>query len=311
MDFYNRIKEIVGQENIKLNEPMSNYTTFRIGGNADYIVTPSNIEQIRRIILISNEYKIQYEVIGNGSNILVSDDGFRGIIINLANKFSDVQIDYNKENVLVKAKSGIMLSKLSLIMAENGLSGFEFASGIPGTLGGAVTMNAGAYGGEIKDFIKSTTVIDKEGNIFTIDKENLKMSYRNSVIKQEGYIVLEATFLMQKNGNKDDILEKMNELNRQRREKQPLNYPSAGSTFKRPKGYFAGKLIMDSGLRGYKVGDIMISEKHCGFVVNIGNGTAKQVCKLISDVQKQVYTKFGVHLEPEIKFLGFDTEDKL
>lgn len=203
----------------------------------------------------------------------------------------------------IKANAGILLSKLANVIANNSITGFEYASGIPGTLGGAVTMNAGAYGGEIKHSIVGATVLDQKGNLLKLDKEQLDLGYRTSIIQKKHYIVLDATFELKK-GNKEEIYDMMNDLNQRRRDKQPLEYPSAGSTFKRPEGYFAGKLIMDSGLRGYRVGNIMVSEKHCGFVINLGGGTAKEVRTLIEDVDRIVYDKFQVHLEPEVRMLG-------
>lgn len=286
--------------NIKLCEEMKLHTTFRIGGPADYYAEPESKEEVRELLLLCRREKIPYYIIGNGSNLLVGDKGFRGLIIQIGKKLSQITFS---ENQMVTAETGVMLSKLSLEIAEKGYTGFEFAGGIPGTLGGAVTMNAGAYGGEIKDCIVSAEVIDDEGNIFTLSKEELNLGYRNSVIQQKSYIVLSASFQFEKS-QKKAVLDTISDLNQRRREKQPLNYPSAGSTFKRPEGYFAGKLIMDAGLRGYRVGGIMVSEKHCGFVINVDNGTAKEVLMLIEEVQRRVFEQFGVHLEPEVRMIG-------
>lgn len=303
------LQSILGNENVKIQEPMKKHTTFRIGGEADYYVTPENSDHLLMLIKFCKERNIPYYIIGNGSNLLVGDHGYRGIIIEISKKISHVTIekDHNnkvgKNSYLVTAESGIMLTKLAMITAEHGLTGFECESGIPGTLGGAVTMNAGAYGGEIKDFIVSAKVIDQSGQIKLLDKEALKLGYRTSIIQKKSYIILEASFLLVA-GEKQVIQQKMSKLNQQRREKQPLEYASAGSTFKRPEGYYAGKLIMDAGLRGFRIGDVMISEKHCGFVVNVGNGTAKEVCTLIKEVDQKVYEQFKVHLEPEIKMIG-------
>ncbi len=295
-----QLEQLVGKENVKLNELMSQHTTFRIGGEADYFVMPKTKEQIQAVLGFCKENHIPYYIIGNGSNLLVGDKGFRGVIVQIDKAFDEITfIDANT----VKAQAGVMLSKLASEVAKKSLTGFEFALGIPGTLGGAVYMNAGAYGGEIKDCIVSVLVLDEENQIKTLTKGELELSYRSSIIQKKDYVVLEAIFHFEK-GDKEAILAKMTELNEQRREKQPLNYPSAGSTFKRPEGYFAGKLIMDAGLRGYQTGGAMVSEKHCGFVVNAGGATAKDVRKLIENVDKIVFEKFGVHLEPEVQFLG-------
>ncbi len=295
-----QLQQIVGEKNIKENEPMSNHTTFRIGGMADYFVIPETKEQIQKVLLFCKENKIPYYIIGNGSNLLVGDKGFRGVIVQIDKTFDEIIF---VDETTVKAKAGVMLSKLASKIAEKSLTGFEFASGIPGTLGGAVYMNAGAYGGEIKDYIVSALVLDENNEIKTLTKDELELSYRSSIIQKKEYVVLEAVFRFEK-GDKEAILAKMAQLNESRKEKQPLNYPSAGSTFKRPEGYFAGKLIMDAGLSGYNVGDAMVSNKHCGFVVNVGNATAKDVQTLMQNVDKIVYEKFGVHLEPEVRFLG-------
>ena len=295
-----QLEQIVGKENIKQNEPMSKHTTFRIGGEADYFVIPETKEQIQSVLLFCKENKMPYYIIGNGSNLLVGDKGFRGVIVQIDKTFDEIIF---VDETTVKAQAGVMLSKLASKIAEKSLTGFEFASGIPGTLGGAVYMNAGAYGGEIKDCIVSALVLDENNEIKTLTKDELELSYRSSIIQKKDYVVLEAVFRFEK-GDKDTILEKMAQLNEQRREKQPLNYPSAGSTFKRPEGYFAGKLIMDAGLSGYQIGGAAVSKKHCGFVVNVGDATANDVQTLMQNVDQIVYEKFGVHLEPEVRFLG-------
>jgi UDP-N-acetylmuramate dehydrogenase len=287
-------------ENIKEAEPMSNHTTFRIGGPADYFITPKTVEELQEVVRLCLKENKPYYIMGNGSNLLVGDGGYRGVIIQIYRNFNEVQF---LPNGVVEAQSGIMLSKLAAEIAERGLTGFEYEAGIPGTLGGAVTMNAGAYGGEIKDFILSATVLDKAGNVFTLSKEELELGYRTSIVQKEDYVVVSATFAFAQ-GNKDQILAKIFELNKRRKDKQPLEYPSAGSTFKRPEGHFAGKLIMDAGLTGYRVGDIMVSEKHCGFIINIGNGTADQVKTIIQDIQRIIFEKFEVKLETEVRFLG-------
>ena len=248
------------------------------------------------------EKGLPYYVIGKGSNMLFSDDGFDGVIIEIGKGLEKIEIS---DDGVVTAQAGVSLAYMASRLASKGLKGFAFAGGIPGTLGGGVAMNAGAYGGEIKDCIVSAKVLTKEGERVVLKKEDLQLSYRNSVILQKGYLVLEATFSFEK-GNPAEIQEEIKELNKRRREKQPLEYPSAGSTFKRPEGYFAGKLIEDAGLRGYRVGDAQVSEKHCGFVVNRGEATAKDVAQLISDVQNRVMDEFGVKLEPEVRMIGFE-----
>lgn len=297
-DFIKQLKEIA--DNVKLNEDMKLHTTFRIGGPADYYVEPNTKEEVKQLLLLCRKEEMPYYIIGNGSNLLVGDKGFRGIIIQIGKHLSKISF---KENGQVTAQTGVMLSKLAMEIAEHSYTGFEFAAGIPGTLGGAVTMNAGAYGGEIKDCIVSALVVNQKGEFITLSKEQLELSYRNSIIQKEQYIVLEATFQFEK-ADKTKVLETISDLNQRRRDKQPLNYPSAGSTFKRPEGYFAGKLIMDAGLKGYRVGGIMVSDKHCGFVVNVDNGTAKEALMLIEDVKRKVLEEFGVELEPEVRLIG-------
>ena len=238
-------------------------------------------------------------VIGNGSNLLVSDHGFRGVIIRLFKNYAGLRIE--GEQIFVQA--GALLSRTANAALQEGLTGFEFAAGIPGTIGGAMVMNAGAYGGEMKDITESVTVLTPEGELLTLKREELEMGYRTSLIARKGYLVLEAVLKLTR-GNQEQIKEKMADLRQRRISKQPLEYPSAGSTFKRPQGYFAGKLIMDAGLRGYQTGGAQVSEKHCGFVINKDNATAADVCRLLRDVQDKVKEQFGVTLEPEVKFLG-------
>lgn len=298
-DINQKLKAILPEENIVRNEPLAKHTTFKIGGPAEYFVTPENEDQLKLVIKVCKESNIPYYIIGKGSNLLVGDKGYKGVIIQIYKNFDWIKIDTN----IVTAGAGVMLSRLATQAAEQNLAGLQGECGIPGTLGGAVTMNAGAYGYEIKDYIISATVLNQEGEIFTLNKEELQLAYRTSIIQKNSYIVIEAVFELPY-GNKEDILAEIVEFNRKRIEKQPLEYPSAGSTFKRPVGYFAGKLIMDSGLAGYRVGDIMISMKHCGFVVNVGNGTASEVRQLIEDVQHIVYEKHQVMLEPEVRIIG-------
>lgn len=288
-----------GSDRVLLEEPMKRHTTFRIGGPAEVFVMPGNLEEVQRILEICRTEDLPYFILGNGSNLLVSDKGYQGVVVQLYRNFGQIRVEDSR----IHAQAGALLSGIAAAAREASLTGFEFAGGIPGTLGGAVVMNAGAYGGEMKDVLKEVTVLTPEGGVLTLQADELHMGYRTSVIKEAGYIVLEAVISLEK-GDQEVIRSRMQELAGMRTSKQPLSYPSAGSTFKRPEGYFAGKLIMDSGLRGYQVGGAQVSEKHCGFVINTGNATAKDVTTLMSDVQRIVMEKFGVKLEPEVKFLG-------
>ncbi len=298
-NIYELLCGCAGGENVRRQEPMSLHTTFRIGGPADLFVMPGSIQAVADSIRICKETQTPYAVIGNGSNLLVSDAGYRGVIIQIGRNLN--QITGNGEEI--RAQAGAMLSVIAKTALSESLTGFEFASGIPGTLGGAVVMNAGAYGGEMKDVLTEVTVLTRKGEIRTIPAEKLEMGYRTSLAAKNGWIILEAVLRFQK-GDAEAIRSRMEELKVQRVTKQPLDLPSAGSTFKRPEGYFAGKLIMDAGLRGFTVGGAQISEKHCGFVVNKGGATAEDVRNLICAVQKKVQEDAGVKLEPEVKFLG-------
>lgn len=289
----------LGSDNVRLHEPMKKHTTFRIGGPADYYLCPHSTEELQKILQICRENKLEFFILGNGSNLLVSDKGYRGVVIQLWKNFSDIETEDNT----ITVKAGAPLSKVAAEALEESLTGMEFASGIPGTMGGAVMMNAGAYGGEMKDIIREVTVLTREGELLTLSKEEMNFGYRTSVVKEKGYVVISAVLQLRK-GDREEIRKVMDELKERRVTKQPLDMPSAGSTFKRPEGYFAGKLIMDAGLRGFSVGGAQISEKHCGFVVNKGDATAADVLGLIGEVQKRVQEKFGVALEPEVKFLG-------
>jgi len=286
-------------EQIKIDEPMKNHTSFRIGGTADYFVTPYNSEQVKNVIDICRSYKMPYYIVGNGSNILVKDKGFRGVIIHLGKLMSEYSVKENR----ITAQAGILLSKLAAAALKNELSGLEFAAGIPGTLGGAVCMNAGAYSGEMKQILVNAQVIDSEGNFQVLEVAKLDLGYRRSIISEKNLIVTEAEILLNK-GEYEKIKSYMQELSRQRKEKQPLEFASAGSTFKRPEGNFAGKLIMEAGLRGYAIGGAEVSKKHCGFLINTGGATAAQMLELIEYVQKKVNEEFGVLLEPEVKIIG-------
>ena len=286
---------------VLLNEPMSLHTSFRTGGPAEVFIKAESTENIISAIDIAKKYNKQYIITGNGSNILVKDGGIDGIVINIGNEMSKIKCDGTK----IYAQAGAMLSALATAAADEELTGLEFASGIPGTVGGAVFMNAGAYDGEIKDVIEYADVIDSEGNTHRLIKDELELSYRHSVIAEKNMIVVGAMFNLNK-GIKKNITDKMADFAKRRRDKQPLNYPSAGSTFKRPEGYFAGKLIEDSGLKGKTVGGAQVSEKHAGFVVNIGNATSSDIIALMDGCIETVYNKFGVKLEPEVRILGKD-----
>ena len=291
--------DLLGEDRVFTEEAMSQHTTFKIGGPADYFLMPDKGEDVGRVIKICKEKEIPYFILGNGSNLLVGDGGYRGAVIQIYRNMSSVTVEGNE----ITAQAGALLSAVAAAAKNASLTGFEFAGGIPGTIGGAVVMNAGAYGGEMKDVLTEVTVMNAEGDIFTLPTEELELGYRTSIIKTAGYIVLEAKIRLTE-GDPEVIRETMKDLTIRRTTKQPLEYPSAGSTFKRPEGYFAGKLIMDSGLAGYQVGGAQVSEKHCGFVINAGDATARDVRTLMDNVRDIVYKKYGVTLEPEVKFLG-------
>lgn len=291
--------DILGEEKVLFDEPMNRHTTFRIGGPADIFTMPDSGEEVKEILKLCREEALPFFVLGNGSNLLVSDLGYRGVIIQMDRNMQNIQVEGNE----IRAGAGALLSSIAAAARNASLTGFEFAAGIPGTLGGACVMNAGAYGGEMKDVLKEVTVITSEGELLTIPAARLEMGYRTSLVKKAGYLVLEAVITLAQ-GDQEAIRARMKELSDQRTTKQPLELPSAGSTFKRPEGYFAGKLIMDSGLRGFQIGGAQVSEKHCGFVVNTGDATAKDVRELMNHVIQVVHEKYGVTLEPEVRFLG-------
>lgn len=293
------LKNILNENQINENEVMRNHTTFRIGGHADVMVFPNTEKEIAEIIKLAQKHEIQYVVIGNGSNILVTDKGVRGIVIKLADSFSKSEI---KDN-LVYAESGIRLTALSRKIVEAGLAGFEFASGIPGTVGGGVFMNAGAYDSEMKNIVKSVRIIDKSGSIKELTKNDMDFGYRNSIAMKNDYIILSVCFELEY-GNKEEIKAKIEDFTKRRTTKQPIAEYSAGSTFKRPEGHFAGKLIEDSGLRGYSAGEAKISEKHCGFVINKGSSTFEDMINFIEEVKAKVHSNTGIKLEEEIKIIG-------
>ena len=298
-DFLNEIASFMKAEDIKTDEILSKYTTFRVGGPAKVFLTIHSEEELRNIFLALKKQNLPYFVLGNGSNLLVSDEGYEGVILYLGEEFQDVEVIGTQ----IRAKAAALLGKVARMAMEEGLAGLEFAAGIPGSLGGGVVMNAGAYGGELSQVITKVRAMNPDGEVITLEKEELLLGYRTSIFKTKPFVILEIFMELQK-GDKEEIQGKMKEYTKARVEKQPLEYPSAGSTFKRPEGYFAGKLIMDAGLRGYRVGDAQVSEKHCGFVINRGNATAGEIKTLMSDVAKKVKEEFGVDLEAEVILLG-------
>lgn len=292
------IKQIVPMENISFNEPMAKHTTFQVGGEAAVFIHLSKKEQMQKLVGYLTQTDQDFFVLGRGSNLLVGDKGYQGIILDTTG-LDDICVEGN----VIHASAGVSLPKLARVAAEHGLRGLEFAAGIPGTVGGAIVMNAGAYDGEMKQIVKSVCVVNHDGEEMELDNETMEFGYRTSIIKNRPFFITDATFELEA-GKKAEILAKMEELGQKRKEKQPLEYPSAGSTFKRPKDHFAGKLIMDAGLRGLRIGGAQVSEKHCGFVVNIGNATAADIRELMEEVTERVQNQFGVTLEPEVIFLG-------
>ena len=303
------LSRIAGADRVKTEEPMSRHTSFRIGGPAQFFVEP-DVDAVEAVIACCKRRQVPWTVIGNGSNLLVSDAGISGVVIALGRRAAAIGIGAEADpRTVITAEAGALLSVLANRACEAGLTGLEFAAGIPGSVGGAVVMNAGAYGGEIADVILEAQVLTAAGKVQVWSREKLELSYRHSSVMDTGAVVLRAVFSLEP-GDPEKIRERMEELRRSRLDKQPLEYPSAGSTFKRPEGYFAGKLIMDAGLRGYRVGDAQVAEKHCGFVINRGNATARQVCDLMRDVTERVREAFGVTLEPEVRLLGDFSDEK-
>lgn len=296
--FIKSIEEIVGSENIKLDELMKKHTTFKVGGPADLLVYPSTYEMVKKVIAACKANNVEYFLMGNGSNLIVKDGGVKGVVIKV-DRLNEIKVSDNT----ITAQCGAILSSVAKAALENSLTGLEFASGIPGYIGGAVAMNAGAYGGEMSHVLEKVLVINNENNIIELTIDELELGYRTSAILKYGYIVLETTMRLTQ-GDKDEIKTRMNDLAVQRRTKQPLEYPSAGSTFKRPVGYFAGKLIQDAGLRGATIGGAQVSEKHSGFVINTGDATASDILNLIKHVQDEVYKQFGVELHTEVRVIG-------
>lgn len=302
--FEQELEKLLSGEQIRKEEPLSRHTTFRVGGPAEYFVTPE-IEQVPKVVELCRQYELPLTVIGNGSNLLISDDGMRGVVLEIGKAASGIRI-LDREDLAVQA--GTLLSETANFAAKHGLAGMEFAAGIPGSLGGAVVMNAGAYGGEMKDILSAVRVLTTTGEIRVRPADELDLSYRHSRMMEEQEIVLEARLNLTQ-GSEFVIRAQMEELRKRRVEKQPLEYPSAGSTFKRPEGYFAGKLIEEAGLRGYRIGDAQVSEKHCGFVINRGSASAAQILELMQHVQARVKENSGVDLEPEVRLLGFTPVD--
>jgi len=297
------LQKAIGAENVLIGEPMSQHTTFEIGGPADVFVVPRTLEGLARVHRVCEDTLTPMRVVGCGSDLLVSDDGLRGVVVQVCDNLSEIVV----EGTTMRVQAGATNRAVAEAAMEAGLTGYEFASGIPGTVGGAAIMNAGAYDGEFKDVCLGLVCIDPEGDFVSVPAEEAEWSYRHSMMSDAGFIVAEA-LLQLKPGNKEDIKARMDDLQARREEKQPLELPSAGSTFKRPEGFFAGKLIQDSGMQGYTVGGAQVSTKHAGFVVNIGSATAADVRQLISDVQAKVKEQFGVELEPEVRMWGFENE---
>lgn len=299
IEVINALSQIVLKENIVTDEPMSRHTTFRCGGPATLFLRPENEDELVRVVSLLKEKNEPYMILGNGSNLLVSDKGYAGTVISLE-KLTEIRLEGDTS---VYAQAGALNSGIASFARNNSLTGFEFAAGIPGTIGGAMIMNAGAYGGEMKLITKAVRVISPKGEVLEMSAADCDFGYRTSALKRGGYVVLSAVLQLEK-GNEKDITDLMTELALKRKEKQPLEYPSAGSTFKRPEGYFAGKLIEDAGLRGFSVGDAAVSDKHCGFVINKGKAASADIYRLIKEVQKRVFENSGVMLEPEVILVG-------
>ena len=306
-EFIERVIRLTSSVQVLEKASLAEYTSFRTGGPADCLVRPKDGDEVRELVLLAKRENVPYYVLGNGTNMLISDDGYRGMIITLKDMDNNISISAlpDGESFSVSVSAGCSLARLAMEAASNGLTGLEFAAGIPGSVGGAVVMNAGAYGGEIKDVFDFADVLDEDGNVVRLLNKELQFGYRRSIIQEKQYIVLAVSFIL-KRGDANSIKSEIRELNERRREKQPLEYPSAGSTFKRPEGLFAGRLIEDAGLKGFTKGGASVSEKHCGFIINRGNATSADIYELISVVIEKVYEKTGVVLEPEIKILGFD-----
>lgn len=300
VNIHQELANIVSEKNVTKDKPLKDHTYTKLGGNADYFVTPTSYEQVQEVVKFAKRHDIPFTLLGNGSNLIIRDGGIRGIVMYLG-KLNEIRV----EGTMMIAQSGALIADVSKKALEHHLTGLEFACGIPGSVGGALFMNAGAYGGEIKDVLITTTVVDRNGELKELRAEQLDLSYRFSNIQKNGDIVLEATFGLAP-GNYEEIKAKMDDLTYRRESKQPLEYPSCGSVFKRPPGYYAGKLIQDSGLQGKQIGGAQVSLKHAGFIINKDNATAKEYIALIEHVQKVVKEKFGVELEREVRIIGED-----
>lgn len=293
------IKGYVPEENIYLKEPLAKHTTFRVGGPAECMIDVSSTAELQKLLHYLNLVELPYFVMGNGSNILAGDQGYQGIVLRMGNKIGGIRV----EGTRVIAQAGALMSAVARACLEAGLTGFEFAAGIPGSIGGGVVMNAGAYGGEMKQVVKKVCVLTREGEELELDNETMEFGYRTSAIREHPFLVTEVELELRP-GDREEIRSRMEELAARRREKQPLEYPSAGSTFKRPEGYFAGELIMKAGFRGFQIGGARVSDKHCGFVINAGGACAEDILDVMREVQAGVKEKFGVSLEPEVVFMG-------
>jgi len=291
----------IPEENIYLNEPMKKHTSFKVGGNADIFIKINELEELKYILKVVKKENVPLTIIGNGTNMLVKDNGIRGIVAKI--NIQKIQIEDKNEEIIVTLGAGELLGKTAQILLKSSIEGFEFASGIPGTIGGAIRMNAGAYGGEFKDIVESVTYMDETGEINTIKNKECEFEYRHSLFSNKNYIIIQTTLRLKK-GNAKEIKAKMDEYAKSRKAKQPITMPSAGSMFKRPPGYFAGTLIDQAGLKGYTVGGAQISTKHAGFVVNVGGATAADVLQLIKDVQTKIKAGVGVELQPEVLVIG-------
>ena len=300
MQIYKELVDIVTEANVTKDKPLKEHTYTKLGGHADYFVTPTTADEVRQVVAFAKEKDIPFMLLGNGSNLIIKDGGIRGIVMYLG-KMTKMTV----EDTVLRAEAGALIVAASRLALEHSLTGLEFACGIPGSVGGALFMNAGAYGGEIKDVLVSATIVDETGNIREILAEDLDLMYRTSNISRNGYIVLEAKFQLEL-GDYDAIKAVMDDLTYKRESKQPLEYPSCGSVFKRPPGYFAGKLIQDSNLQGFTIGGAQVSLKHAGFIVNINQATASEYIALIEHVQQVVYNNFGVKLEREVRIIGED-----
>lgn len=296
---YDYVKTVIPEERILFRRQMKDYTTFRVGGEADCIILVQREEELAKLVSYLNQIEEAYFILGNGSNLLVGDKGYRGVILKFDGPMEQITVDGTQ----ITAKAGALLAQVAVAAREHSLTGLEFAAGIPGSIGGGVVMNAGAYEGEMKQVVEAVRVMDREGQITTLDNDTMEFGYRTSIIKNRAFIVLEVTLRL-KEGDRGQIGAKMEELAALRRSRQPLEYPSAGSTFKRPDGYYAGKLIMDAGMRGYRIGGAQVADKHCGFIINTGKATAADIREVIEEVQERVKERFHVTLEPEVVFLG-------